>query len=158
MGEKKQLISPSELAFFGLTSSEAAQYRLNLFSQIHEIVFHGKGGYDWNTIYNMPIWLRKFTFNKIKEFYEQEAESYKKSQKDKKPLHTSPIVCRNISIHGFCKYAETTCLFAHNLQELLPRDCSHGSRCRYSNNCHFLHPHETVQMYVQRRNIQFNNQ
>jgi len=28
----------------------------------------------------MPIWLRKFTFNKIKEFYEQEAESYKKSQ------------------------------------------------------------------------------
>jgi hypothetical protein len=28
----------------------------------------------------MPIWLRKFTFNKIKEFYEQEAESHKKAQ------------------------------------------------------------------------------
>lgn len=28
----------------------------------------------------MPIWLRKFTFNKIREFYEQENESYKKSQ------------------------------------------------------------------------------
>jgi hypothetical protein len=80
MGVKKQSISPSALAFFGLTSNEAAQYRLNLFSQIHEIVFHGKGGYDWNTIYNMPIWLRKFTFNKIKEFYEQEAESTQKAQ------------------------------------------------------------------------------
>ena len=40
-----------------------------LFSQIHEIVFHGQGGYDYETIYNMPIWLRKFTFNKIKEWY-----------------------------------------------------------------------------------------
>jgi hypothetical protein len=41
-----------------------------LFDQIHEIVFHGKGGYDWNTVYNMPIWLRNFTFKKIKQFYE----------------------------------------------------------------------------------------
>jgi hypothetical protein len=40
-----------------------------LFNQIHEIVFHGQGGYDYDTIYNMPIWLRKFTFNKIKEWF-----------------------------------------------------------------------------------------
>ena len=46
-----------------------------MFSQIHEIVFHGKGGYDWNTIYNMPIWLRTFTFNKLKEWYEKENEA-----------------------------------------------------------------------------------
>lgn len=45
---------------------------MNLFSQIHQIIFHGKGGYDYNTIYNMPIWLRKFTFNEIKKFYEEE--------------------------------------------------------------------------------------
>jgi hypothetical protein len=48
---------------------------MNIFSQIHEIVFHGKGGYDWNTIYNMPIWLRTFTFNKLKEFYDKEQET-----------------------------------------------------------------------------------
>ena len=46
-----------------------------MFSQIHEIVFHGNRGYDWNTIYNMPIWLRKFTFNKLKEFYDKEQEA-----------------------------------------------------------------------------------
>jgi hypothetical protein len=40
-----------------------------LFRQIHEIVFHGQGGYEYDTIYNMPIWLRKFTFNKIKEWF-----------------------------------------------------------------------------------------
>ena len=61
-----------DLAFFGLTSNNISQTRVYTFSQIHEIVFHGKGGYDWETIYNMPIWLRKFTFNRIKEFYESQ--------------------------------------------------------------------------------------
>jgi len=53
---------------------------LYLFSQIHEIVFHGKGGYDWTTVYNMPVWLRRFTFEKIKEFYEKEREAMDKQQ------------------------------------------------------------------------------
>lgn len=61
-----------DLTFFGLTSEIAPQVRFSLFTQIHEIVFHGQGGYDWDTIYNMPIWLRKFTFNKIKEYYEKQ--------------------------------------------------------------------------------------
>ena len=60
------------LSFFGLTSSTASISRSNLFTQIHDIVFHGQGGYDWDTIYNMPILLRKFTFNKIREYYEKQ--------------------------------------------------------------------------------------
>lgn len=63
------------LPFFGLTQ----QYRVNLFTQIHEIVFHGKGGYDYDTVYNMPIWLRNFTFKKMNEYYEEEAKQSKKS-------------------------------------------------------------------------------
>lgn len=45
-----------------------------MFSQIHDIVFHGNGGYDWETIYHMPIWLRIFTFNKMKEHYDKQKE------------------------------------------------------------------------------------
>ena len=67
------------LSFFGLTSSTASITRANLFTQIHDIVFHGKGGYDWDTIYNMPRWLRLFTYNKIKEFYDKENETNEKS-------------------------------------------------------------------------------
>lgn len=63
------------LGFFGLTSNSAAIARANLFTQIHEIVFHGRG-YDWNTVYNMPRWLRLFTFNKINEFYQKENEAH----------------------------------------------------------------------------------
>jgi len=72
------------LDFFGLTSDLAPEYRISLFTQIHEIVFHGKGGYDWNTVYEMPRWLRLFTFKKIQEFYNKEAESYESAKSGNK--------------------------------------------------------------------------
>ena len=65
-----------QLTFFGLTP----EYRLYLFKQIHEIVFNGQGGYDWTTVYNMPIWLRKFTFETLREHYEKQAEEMSKQQ------------------------------------------------------------------------------
>jgi hypothetical protein len=33
----------------------------------------------------MPIWLRKFTYHKIKEFYDKEAEEMEKTQNINKP-------------------------------------------------------------------------
>ena len=38
-------------------------------------MFHGKGGYTFEEVYNFPIWLRKFTFGKIKEFYKEEEKA-----------------------------------------------------------------------------------
>lgn len=83
----KSLSGPT---FFGLTQ----EYRLSLFSQIHEIVFHGKGGYDWETIYNMPIWLRRFTFEKINKHYKE----LKEMQEDNKGLSDPSKVLRPPSI------------------------------------------------------------
>lgn len=42
-------------------------------------MFHGKGGYDWQTVYDMPIWLRRYTFNEIKLFYDKEKEEYERA-------------------------------------------------------------------------------
>lgn len=67
-------ISQLGSGFFGPTFDIAPQARAALFTQIHEICFHGQGGYDWNTVYNMPIWLRKFTFNKLQEHYTKQSE------------------------------------------------------------------------------------
>ena len=66
-----------DLGFFGLTSEIVKQFRFNLFTQIHEIVFHGQGGYDWETVYNMPIWLRKFTFHQMKTHYAEKNSNEK---------------------------------------------------------------------------------
>ena len=73
------------LAFFGLTPDTTSYSRSNLFKQIHQIVFHGNGGYDWHTVYNMPIWLRRFTFNEIKKHFEEENEAIQKQSKGKNP-------------------------------------------------------------------------
>jgi hypothetical protein len=69
------------LTFFGLTWQTVSNFRAALFNEIHEIVFHGNGGYDYYTIYNMPIWLRKFTFNKIQDYYKKQSEAQKQQTK-----------------------------------------------------------------------------
>jgi len=69
------------LTFFGLTYEIASQVRAAIFTQIHQIVFHGKGGYNWHTIYNMPIWLRKFTFKQIRDYYDEEKNSIENQNK-----------------------------------------------------------------------------
>ena len=51
-----------------------------MFNQIHEIVFHGNGGYDWDTVYNMPLWLRRTTFNLMKEYYDKQNEEIENEQ------------------------------------------------------------------------------
>jgi len=79
---------PLGLTFFGLTPEFAPEFRKNLFQQIHSLVFHGKGGYDYATIYNMPIWLRKFTLSEINTFYENEKKAIENARSRKKGTKT----------------------------------------------------------------------
>ena len=65
------------------------QYRKNLFSQIHEIVFYGKGGYDWGTVYGLSIPLRRFIYTQITEHYQSQQKSSKSSNPNEKQLVTS---------------------------------------------------------------------
>ena len=68
------------LTFFGLTPKLAKEYRAKFLTEIHEVCFYGQGGYSWTEVYAMPLWLRRFTYNKVKEYYDKQAEQYKKSQ------------------------------------------------------------------------------
>ena len=43
-------------------------------------MFHGNGGYDWDTVYSMPLWLRRTTFNLMKEHYDKQNEEAEKQQ------------------------------------------------------------------------------
>ena len=72
---KRRSLSQCKFSFFGLTQ----EHRVQIFKQIHEIVFWGRGGYVWETIYNMPIWLRNATFRFVEGSIDQENESYKKA-------------------------------------------------------------------------------
>ena len=75
---------PLGLTFFGLT----LKYRANLFTQIHDLVFHGGGGFKHSEVYNMPIWMRRFHIKKINEFNETQKEEIEKGW-DGKVIHIS---------------------------------------------------------------------
>ena len=64
------------LAFFGLTSN----YRQLLYTEIHDLVFHGGGGFIHSEVYNMPIWLRRYHIDRINEFNKKQQEEIEKAQ------------------------------------------------------------------------------
>jgi hypothetical protein len=70
----------SQLAFFGVSPENVAETRVAIFTQIHEIVFYGNGGYTWHDVYNFPIWLRKFTHKKIADHLQKESQAIENSK------------------------------------------------------------------------------
>ena len=82
------------LSFFGLTYdlNQINESKLALYKQIHQICFHGKGGYDWHTVYNMPINIRKFIFNEIKQFYEEENKANSNTKKNQPPNPNTKVI------------------------------------------------------------------
>lgn len=58
-----------------------------MYTQLHEIVFHGNGGFSWETVYNMPIWLRNFTYSKIADWIKKVNEDNSEpTTKNKSPI------------------------------------------------------------------------
>jgi hypothetical protein len=49
--------------FFGLEPKD----RLDIHEMIFDLIWWGAGRWDWNTIYNMPIFLRTFWIKKLNE-------------------------------------------------------------------------------------------
>ena len=79
---------PLRLTFFGLT----LKYRANLFTQIHDLVFHGGGGFKHSEVYNMPIWMRKFHIQKINEYNKKQNEEIEKSKRgNTSPTSNKPV-------------------------------------------------------------------
>jgi len=66
----------------------SSQAKISIYRQIHQICFHGKGGYGWHDVYNMPIWLRRFIFSEIKTYYSEE----KKTQESQTQPNTKTVI------------------------------------------------------------------
>ena len=65
-----------ESTFFGLTP----KYRGLLFTQIHDLVYHGGGGFIHSEVYNMPVWMRRYHIQKINEYNKKQQEEAEKQQ------------------------------------------------------------------------------
>jgi hypothetical protein len=47
---------------------------------VHDLTFHGKGGFIHSEVYNMPIWLRKYHIKVINEHFKEQEKAIKKAQ------------------------------------------------------------------------------
>jgi len=47
---------------------------------MHDLVYHGGGGFIHSEIYNMPIWMRRFHIGKINEFHKKQKTEREKQQ------------------------------------------------------------------------------
>jgi len=52
---------PLGQTFFGFKPED----RIALHENIFNLIWHGEGRWDWDTIYNMPLFLRKFYIKQI---------------------------------------------------------------------------------------------
>jgi len=66
--------------FFGL----GLNYRPILHEQVFDLVYYGKGGFNWTDVYNMPVWLRTFYTKKIVEIHKKRNEEQEKANKKAK--------------------------------------------------------------------------
>ena len=56
-----------------------------MFTQIHDLVYHGGGGFKHEEVYNMPTWMRKFHIEKINQFLKMKHEEEQKMMKKHSP-------------------------------------------------------------------------
>ena len=53
--------------FFGL----APDYKLGLHEEIFSLCYHGKGGFSWEEVYNLPIHLRRYYIQQVSKAIEE---------------------------------------------------------------------------------------
>ena len=83
-----------EPTFFGFKPEDRVILHDNLFNMI----WHGEGRWDWDTLYNMPVFLRRRWMKHLTRILEERteyqnkiAESAKNKNKKTKQVATPPI-------------------------------------------------------------------
>jgi len=74
------------LGFFGLTPKD----KVNLYDQIFQLMYYG-AGFTHSDIYEMPIYLRNYYYNKLVETRTKENKEVKKSQQKNKSISKPPM-------------------------------------------------------------------
>jgi hypothetical protein len=66
------------LTFFGLTPD----YKITIYNEVHDLTYHGGGGFTYSEVYNMPIYLRRYSIQRINKLLQEEKASYEKALDD----------------------------------------------------------------------------
>lgn len=57
-----------------------------VFRQLFELAYHSNGGFDYNTAYALPVWLRNFNYKLLTEAKKEEKEEMDKATGNKNKM------------------------------------------------------------------------
>ena len=67
----------SDWTFFGLTPT----YKLSKQEQIFDLVYHSQGGFTYQDVCNMPIYIRTFYIRKMSKMFKDQKAEHEKAMK-----------------------------------------------------------------------------
>ena len=73
--------------FFGFNEQD----RISLHENIFNMIWYSDGKLDWDTVYNMPIFLRKFYSKKINKIFREQEEAMERRKKQQKAARSTKI-------------------------------------------------------------------
>lgn len=65
-------------------------YRPKVHREIFELCYHGKGGFTWSEVYEMPVWLRRFYIREINRKHNEDRQTLEASKTSKGKKVTPP--------------------------------------------------------------------
>ena len=81
MEKNTLLLCRCPLSFFGL----GPNYRAILHKLLFDMAYYSQGGFNWSDLYTMPVHLRRFYLDKLKEVKKKEKEDVEKQNKKSTP-------------------------------------------------------------------------
>lgn len=63
-------------------------------TEVHDLVYHGNGGFIYSEVYNMPIQVRKFHIRKINDHIEKQNEEIERAKGQNNVTNSSKQVAR----------------------------------------------------------------
>jgi len=52
---------------------------MQVYQEVHELTYHGGGGFTYSEVYNMPIYLRRFSLKKINDYLKAKQQAEKEA-------------------------------------------------------------------------------
>lgn len=64
-----------EWTFFGLQPKD----RIRIHESIFDLIYFGKGGFNWADVYNLPVFIRNFYISRIEKVLKDQRDAEKKA-------------------------------------------------------------------------------
>jgi hypothetical protein len=55
---------------------------MQVYNEVHDLTYHGGGGFTYSEVYNMPIYLRRYSIRRINEHLEKQKKAQEEAQQE----------------------------------------------------------------------------